>query len=434
MNQGIALSNQFNTAGRLPKIVTVYSSSLLQGLSLTLFPAVGPLLTGSTGYGLSQSQFGALFTPQVMAAIAASLSAAQLAQRFRMKWVLTAGLLANLMSMLLLAGSHLVTGMGYVAFVILLLASTGVGAGFGFTITALNAYAFELFPGREDSAVAGLHVLTGLGQVGASFVLGLFLMAGIWWGAPLAIGAALILIMIYQSALPLQLSSERMMGSSMMMTHWPPRRVWLFGLVAILYGAVSGTLGNWAPIYLMSEAYLGKAVAALGLSLFWGAVTAGRVIFVGLAARVNPKPLYDIAPFVVGAILFLLPSLRGTTPNLAALIVAGLALSFFFPYSVSLASAEYPALTATVSGLLVAGLQLGSGLSAYVIGTVSQAVGLATVIQLSTAYALVMALVATYLSMTAKGQEGAGLNKNLPCCVLPCVQHHRKKRRIGDNA
>lgn len=427
MNDQIAFRPQVNVAGRLPKIIAVYASSLLQGLALTLFPAVGPLLTSPAGFGLTSGQFGALFTPQIVAAVVASLTAARLAHRFSMKWVLAAGVSANLAAMLLLAGGQLVAGRASLAFLLLLLSSTGVGAGFGFTITALNAFAFELFPGREDSAVTALHVLTGLGQVGASFVLSVFLMIGFWWGAPLAIGTALLLILLFQSAVPLQLSSETMTGPPAPMAQSPPLRVWLFGIVAVLYGAASGTLGNWAPIYLMSGAHLGMAVAALGLSLFWGAVTAGRVIFVGLAARFNPKLLYDLTPFVAGAVFLLLPSLRGTTPNLAALIVAGLALSFFFPYSVSLASAEYPAITATVSGLLVAGLQLGSGLGTVVIGAASEAVGLAAIIQLSAGYALVMGLLVIYLGVTAKGRQGAGMNRHLPPCVLPCVQHHTKK-------
>ena len=48
-----------------------------------------------------------------------------------------------------------------------------------------------------DAAVTALHVLTGLGQVGSSLILGFFRGLGFWWGAPLVIGAALVLMIGY---------------------------------------------------------------------------------------------------------------------------------------------------------------------------------------------------------------------------------------------
>lgn len=46
----------------------------------------------------------------------------------------------------------------------LIMVATGfLGTGFGLTITTLNPFAYDLFPGKEKSAVTALHIMLGLG-------------------------------------------------------------------------------------------------------------------------------------------------------------------------------------------------------------------------------------------------------------------------------
>jgi fucose permease len=415
---------------RRQKIAGVYLSGLLVGISLILFPAAGPLFTDPNFYNLDATQFGLLFTPQIVMAIVASSLTATVARRYGMKRVMFTGMIFAALAMLLLMISNFLIGVGDSAFICLLAATAAIGAGFGFTISALNAFAFDLFPGKEDSAVTAVHVMTGTGQVGAALILSLFVGLNLWWGAPLTIAVAVALMVIFLLTLPLKLTAENVPAE----TATPPSgrlpgRIWLFAIVTFTYGAIEGTFGNWTPIYLETSARLSPAQAVLGLSLFWAAVTAGRVIFAALAVRLNPRPLYYVTPFVVGAIFILLPALDGPAANYAALITAGVALSFYFPYSVSLASAESPALTAAVSGLLVAGLQLGTGVSANVVGLLSETIGLTTVFQLSAGYAVIMAIIVVYLGLSGVRKATApGMNEELPCLVLPCVQHQAKEQ------
>ncbi|MEL7234741.1 MAG: MFS transporter, partial [Chloroflexota bacterium] len=343
------------------------------------------------------------------------------------------GLLFTALAMGLLIASNFVIGTALV-FPVLLAATAAIGAGFGFTISALNAYAFDLFPGKEDSAVTAIHVMTGTGQVGAALILSLFVGTGQWWGAPMAIAIAVGAMLLFQLRLPLTLRAEmtaaRTGAASAENTSRLPGRVWLFALVTFTYGAIEGTFGNWTPIYLESSAGLAAAEAALGLSIFWASVTAGRVLFAVVAVRLNVKPLFFLTPFVVIAVFLLLPSLGGRVANYAALLVAGLAVSYFFPYSISLASAEFPAYTAAVSGYLVAGLQLGNGISANVIGFASESVPLATIFQLSAFYAVVMAVTVIYLGRTRPQTHRAGpsdMHSELPCQPVPCPQVYTKQ-------
>ncbi|HRV95976.1 MAG TPA: hypothetical protein P5526_27740, partial [Anaerolineae bacterium] len=118
--------------------------------------------------------------------------------------------------------------------------------------------------------------------------------------------------------------------------------------------------------------------------------------------RFNSQPFYLVAPWVVGAAFVALPVVSGFGSHIVILAVAGLALSFFFPLSVSLASAEVPALAATVSGTMVAAIMLGAGFSANVVGLLSEPVGLATIFQFSSLYAFAMAGIVFYLALTKR--------------------------------
>ena len=69
------------------------------------FPAAATILTSKTGYDLSRTQYGLMFVPQVVLAIAGSLALPKLARRFPLKSVLLVGLLSNTLAMGLLAAT-----------------------------------------------------------------------------------------------------------------------------------------------------------------------------------------------------------------------------------------------------------------------------------------------------------------------------------------
>ena len=87
----------------------VYAAGVVQGIALVTFPAASTILTDPAEYDLSSTQYGALFLPQVVTAIAAALLGAGLAGRFGTKRVYLAGLMAGLVSMALLLVSQFFT-------------------------------------------------------------------------------------------------------------------------------------------------------------------------------------------------------------------------------------------------------------------------------------------------------------------------------------
>jgi len=54
----------------------VYVAGLVQGVALVTFPAASTIFTSPSYYGLSNTRYGAMFLPQVVLAIIASIAGA----------------------------------------------------------------------------------------------------------------------------------------------------------------------------------------------------------------------------------------------------------------------------------------------------------------------------------------------------------------------
>src|SRR5215469_15149069 len=183
---------------------TVNASGLVQGIALVTFPAASTIFTAPDAYHLSNSQYGAMFVPQVILAVSASLLSGNLTGHFGGKRVYLAGLAANLASMLLLIASRLVMTDQSVAFPLLLGATACLGAGFGLTVPALNTFTAAFHPEAVDRSVLVLNALLGLGTALAPVFVAIFLGLGFWIGLPLLVSLLLLVLILVSVRLPLR--------------------------------------------------------------------------------------------------------------------------------------------------------------------------------------------------------------------------------------
>ena len=382
---------------KISKIIAVYFSGFLVGVGLVLFPAAATIFTDTAFHGLNSAQYGSIFIPQIILAIIAAISAPKVAEKIGMKKVMLFGLVSLLLSMIVLAGSHLFLE-GNIDYWIIMFATALIGAGFGFTITALNPFAFSLFPGKETSAVTAMHILLGLGTASSSLLLNLFVDSGIWWGAPILVAVFIFIIMLLTLRLPLHLSVEEKKEQTMKQK--TPIRIWLFAVAVFLYGACEATFGNFGAVFLEKEGGLTAAKASVGLAIFWGFVTIGRVVFTFIALRFSTRILYLVTPFLVAVVFYFLPTATGEQLLFFYMAVGGLGLSFLFPKSISAATEEFPKYAAFISGALVASIQLGTGFSSNIIGFLNEHYSLGTLVQFSSLYALLLGILLLYMNYT----------------------------------
>ncbi len=250
-------------AGR-NEIGVVYGAGLVQGVALVTFPAISSILTSPDYYGLTSTAYGSLFLPQAALAIAASLLGASLTRRMGIKRIFTVGLIADFVAMTVLFLSQFAIGAGVLPYLMLLLATSSLGIGFGLTVPSINRYAAAFFPAGVEKAVLYLNALLGLGTALAPVFVAIFVGLGFWWGLPVLVAILLAGLVAVAVRLPLRIEpSEAEAGAARADPAGAaagaparlvlPPRFWTFAAFALLYGIVETMNGNWATLFMSSD-------------------------------------------------------------------------------------------------------------------------------------------------------------------------------------
>jgi MFS family permease len=273
------------------EIVAVYAAGIVQGVALVTFPAASAIFISPAYYHLSSTEYGGMFVPQAIMAIALSLMGGGLTRHLGIKHIYLLGLVADLLAMMFLVLSQFVMHNHPLAYGILLIATTCMGVGFGLTVPAINTLAAAYFPHIVDKAVLVLNALLGIGTALAPVFVAIFVGLGIWWELPVLVGALAVALLSFSLPLPLgetlrSSAAEAQKGGTKL-----PTRFWVFATFALLYGICETMNGNWASLYMTKKLGASTTVASLALTTFWGAVTAGRILF---AVSRNGSP--SVAP------------------------------------------------------------------------------------------------------------------------------------------
>ena len=393
------------------QVGAVYAAGLLQGLALVTFPAASAVFTDPHAHGLSNGEYGVMFAPQTVLAVTAALLGGRFVRRWGEKRVLLLGLAADLASMALLVSSRFVLGTHSAAFAFLLGATALMGIGFGLTIPVVNALAASLFPRRVDVAVLALNALLGLGTALAPVFVALFVGLGIWWGLPLAVGGLLAALILWTLSLPLgadEVDSVRHAGDSGGASEGRAksrgvlsRQFWLFAAFALCYGIVETLNGNWAILYMKGVLGAPAGLAAVTLTLFWAAATAGRVLFASIDRWLSGPTTFRLLPWVI-ALAFIATALApSSAPGLgtAAFGLAGLGCSALLPLTISLGRQSAP------PGHLIACYQIGYGVAAFGIGPLRDRAGLGLRPLFGGAAAIAVALAALSAAIVGTHQK-----------------------------
>ena len=344
----------------------VFGAGVAQGIALVTFPAAGAIFTSPQHYGLSSTQYGMLFVPQAIMAIISSLLGPTLARSLGAKNVFLAGMLANLLSMGLLIASQFLMANHNAAYAVLLLATTCMGLAFGLTVPVINTCAAAFFPKTADRALLTLNTLLGLGTALAPAFVAVFVGLGFWWGLPVLVAILCAGLLVF--AMPLTISAgsptdDKTSGGL-------PAAFPAFAAAALLYGICETMNGNWASILMSGALSNTTATASLSLTLFWGAVTGGRLLFASIDRWMPERIVFKILPAVICVAFLLVPLIPAGNPlaGLALFALAGLGCSAMLPLIISFGQKQMPAIAASVAGLLIAFYQLGYGLAAFGVG------------------------------------------------------------------
>lgn len=376
--------------------ITFYAAGLVQGIALVTFPAASTVFTSPDYFGLTSTAYGAIFVPQAVLALAASLLGTVLRNRLGIRRVYLLGLSANLLAMVLLVASQFTMSEHRVAYGCLLAATSCMGLGFGFLVPALNTVVATMSSRNPDKAVLVLNALLGLGTALAPVFVALFVGLGVWWGLPVLVAVLILGLLLVSIGQPLNVGASTA-GAQVKRTK-VPRQFWIFAAFALGYGVCETISGNWASLYMTTHFGATTGLASLALTIFWSLVTMGRVVFAVLEKWVPVRLVWRVLPFVLVAAFLVCATAPGTSAWLGLLgfALAGLGCSALLPLAISFGQKQLVAVSASVAGGLIAFYQLGYGIAAFGVGPLQACAG----IQLSTIYggAVVVALLTATLS------------------------------------
>jgi fucose permease len=148
-----------------------------------------------------------------------------------------------------------------------------------------------------------------------------------------------------------------------------PRAYWVYWAALIPAVGAEWSIAAWGAGFLVDVAGAGEARAALLMTVFFGAMVAGRLVGARLARNVEPSGLLltSTGVAITGALLLL--TATSAPPAVLGLLISGLGLSMLFPMLLTLAMGTAPghadaasarAFIAGGSAVLVAPLTLGA--------------------------------------------------------------------------
>jgi fucose permease len=270
------------------------------------------------------------------------------------------------------------------AWAVLAALSITAGMGGGAVDAGLNAYAAEHFSPR---AMNWLHACFGIGATLGPAVMTAVLAGGLGWRAGFwvvgAVQLALAACFVSTRALwrdssaPAAHTPAHAMGGAPLATTLRLPLAWLGMLLFFVYSGAEITIGQWVYSLLTEARAVPAAQAGAWISLYWGSLTAGRILFGAVVQRVSPVALlrWCMAGAAIGAALIWRTGADWVTVGGLALL--GFALAPQFPLLIS-ATPRYlgPRHATNGVGFQVAAASLGGALLPGLVGILAQQRGL----------------------------------------------------------
>lgn len=325
-------------------------------------------------YALSDTQLSLIVTISYVGNLLFLSLGGKLLDTFRRKTVVLSVTAIWVLSMLLNVVSD-----SYICILISMFFALGASTLLNTTVNILTPVVF--------SGYAGLMVnifffIQGIGTSGSQFVLGRYGLSypgfkGVSF-LLLLIGAAagflLILIPLGEEKQPEHLQSKGKTEAPVTQANPKPAVFILLCTMIGFYFIGEHGIMNWLFSYCIQAFQLPSGKASVYLSLFWGGMTAGRLIFAPVVQRQGTVKSIRIFG-TVGTLLFCAGILIGEN-GILLLSISGLAISVLYPTMVLLIQQIYPAeVVATRTGAIISVATVADIVFNLFFGVITGAIG-----------------------------------------------------------
>ena len=345
--------------------VSYFIAFVALGLALA---ALGPTLPGlASQVHVSTSEISYLITSRSFGFLLGSLFSGRFYDRMRGHTVMAAMIIAMSAAMALMP---IIPALGLLLVVVFVLGTAEGAVGVGGNVLLVWVH-----QSRVPPFMNALHFFYGVGGFISPLVIRWSLtikntMAGPYLALALLILPAAALLLSLPSPQNQQASDE---GSDAGRVNY--RLVVLIALLLCLYIGAEVSYGSWIYSYVLKIGLGGEDLAAYLTSVFWGSLTAGRLIGVPIAARFRPRAilLVDlIGCFISIAIAILWPT--SLTAITLASVAIGLSMASIYPTALTFAERRMK-ITGQVTGFFLLGGSAGSMIVPLIIGQMFDSVG-----------------------------------------------------------
>ena len=351
-------------------LVLIYIAFISLGLPDSVLGSAWPVMQAELGAPLSLAGYISMVVSA--GTVVSSLASNRLITRFGVGRVTAVSVLMTAAGLL---GISLVPGAW-----MLFLCAIPLGLGAGSVDAALNNFVALHYAARHMS---WLHCFWGVGATAGPMILSLQLSHGASWrsayglisGIQFALALALFLTLSvwrHAKAPAAESGEEQRYLTNREALRLPLVKTALVGFV--FFCAVETTSGLWASTYLHQARGLSASEAAMGASMFYGAITAGRLITGFAASRISPARLIRIGQCVclAGAAMVALPA--PSAVGMLGIAVIGLGTSPIYPNMLHETPRRFGARNSqAIVGLEMAFAYIGSTLIPPLFGSLASA-------------------------------------------------------------
>lgn len=342
-----------------------YAGFIALGLTTASLGPTLPGLAEQTQTRLGEISF--LFTARSFGYLSGSLLSGRLYDRFRGHPLLALGLIGMAAVLAAVPLTPLVVALAAILFL--------VGAAEGFIDVGTNTLIVWVHREKVGPFMNGLHFFFGVGAFLAPLLVAQIALisggiAGAYWA--LAVLIAPVALNIARLPSPPILRARAANGE---------RERIQYGLVALialfffLYVGAEVGFAGWIFTYVTRRGLADETTAALINSIFWGALTLGRLISIPITMRFSARTLLAVDLAGAAASAALMVALPDAMPALwIGAFGLGLSMASVFPTMLSLAGARMT-MTGNINSIFFAAASAGGMSVPWVIGQLFERAG-----------------------------------------------------------
>lgn len=337
---------------------------------------LGPLLVPiSKSFQLSLAQVGFPVVFNSMGFLLATFALASFWRVYRARRLLTFSSLFLLLSLLGISLLH-------TSLIVVLVLLFFVGFSAGILHTGLDSLLSEAFGRMRARYLNILHIFVSLGALAGPLLVGLILTYSEKWYL------VCFLMGLLSFPLPITFWNKRLYKSA---TFSRTREAidnlrqnksvnwgffWPIVFAIFLYVGIESSFASWTPVFLVKARDVSTAIASYKISIFWLAMIGGRWLFSRFFYKVDLSRSLIIG--AAGGALSIMLSFLSKERALILWFMAcsGLLFSYAYPSLLALGGNVFPNSIGFVMGILTAGGFLGSMFFPWLIGPISEAIGL----------------------------------------------------------